>query len=202
MEPAGDKKNSDLLVRIAEGDERAFSMLFDQYKDIFYTAALYITKSESRAEELLQDVFLIIWLKREQLSAIDDFKSYFFTVAKNEAFKGLKKAVKNKGTVELSEHMFFSLAETEHPFGLHEYKDSLQKAMEYLSPQQKQVYRLVREQGLSREEAARALNIGQETVKWHMKEAIKNIRAFLIKDLKILWLLMAFVPEILNCRYK
>ena len=62
------------------------------------------------------------------------------------------------------------------------YKDQLQRlgeALDQLSPQQRLIFRLNRDQGMKNEEIARQLNISPNTVKTHMVTALRKIRLFL-----------------------
>jgi RNA polymerase sigma-70 factor (ECF subfamily) len=59
-----------------------------------------------------------------------------------------------------------------------EYNSLLQNAIDRLPSQQRQVYYLIKDQGLKRIEVAHQLQIQPETVKFHLTQAMKNIRAF------------------------
>ena len=67
-----------LLLRIAEGDEAAFTQVFNIFKNKIFTVAYKLTESQTLAEEIVQDVFLKIWLKRDKLAEVNDFSSYLF----------------------------------------------------------------------------------------------------------------------------
>lgn len=169
----------ELLSLVAEGDEKAFRQLFDHYESKIYSVALRITKSSVNAEELLQDIFLRVWLRRDQLSGIRDFDAYLFTIARNEAYKALKKIAieKKRSGGALSDDLLLYHTETEEAITMQDYTAVLRNAVEKLPPQQKQVYQLIREQGLTREQAAGMMHISSETVKTHLERAMKTIRA-------------------------
>jgi hypothetical protein len=59
-----------LLERVAQGDESAFRIVFDHYRDAIYAFALKVTRHESIAEEIVQDVFMKIWISRTGLPAV------------------------------------------------------------------------------------------------------------------------------------
>ena len=63
----------ELLAFIANGDELAFTRVFDYYRDRIYSIAFKITHSTTVAEEIVQDVFLKIWLRRDHLIEIENF---------------------------------------------------------------------------------------------------------------------------------
>jgi RNA polymerase sigma-70 factor (family 1) len=168
-----------LLQQVAASDEQAFRQLFNQYKARIYSAALRITRSEAAAEELLQDVFMIIWLRREKLTEIENFPSYLFIIVRNEAYRAIRKIAKERRSALHETYDESYDTDTEALISLKEYQDHLRKIVDQLPPQQKQAYRLIREKGLSREEAANAMQVSPQTVKAHLAKALKTIRAYL-----------------------
>jgi RNA polymerase sigma factor (sigma-70 family) len=175
-----------LLLLVAEGDEQAFRRLFDLYEEKIFSLALKITKSEVIAEELLQDVFLSIWLKREQLKEIEDFPSYLFIVARNKGFVAIKRIARNRNrSLPLAPEAPFYHNETEESISVNEYHTVIRQAIGRLSPHQRQAYQLIKEQGLTREQASVIMQVGPETVKTHLNRAIKFIRAWLLAHFEL-----------------
>jgi RNA polymerase sigma-70 factor (ECF subfamily) len=169
----------ELLTFIVNGDELAFTRVFDYYRDRIYSIAFKITHSTTVAEEIVQDVFLKIWLRRDHLIEIENFNAYLFVVTRNHVYKALKQIVKNYELTAFTEKD--QLAGDNDSARLvmeKEYNSLLQKAIDRLPNQQKQVYQYIKEKGLKREEAAGLLHLSPETVKYHLAEAMKNIRTF------------------------
>ena len=65
-----------LLLWVSEGDENAFSVLFNHYRGRLYHYILTFTQSPETAEDTVHDVFLKIWNDKEKLSNIDNLSSY------------------------------------------------------------------------------------------------------------------------------
>jgi RNA polymerase sigma-70 factor (ECF subfamily) len=111
----------------------------------------------------------------------------------------LKRIAKQKKerVLHLKEGNFHDLLindnKTEEDISFRDLNAQLQAAVDKLSPQQKQVYRLIKELGYTREEAAHALGLSSETVKTHLDRAMKSIRAFLMADLKLVLVALASV---------
>jgi RNA polymerase sigma-70 factor (ECF subfamily) len=169
----------ELLAFIANGDELAFTNLFDNYRDRIYSIAFRITHSTTIAEEIVQDVFLKIWLRRDRLIEIQNFNAYLFVITRNHVYKALKQIAKNYELTAFTEKD--QLAGDNDSAGLvmeKEYNSLLRKAIDRLPNQQKKVYQYIKEKGLKREEAAGLLHLSPETVKYHLAEAMKNIRTF------------------------
>src|ERR1700738_5739941 len=85
---------TDLLVRVAEGDEKAFGILFHHYRERIYSYAMHLFGSSGLADELIQDVFLKVWLSRDKLRDILKFESWLFIIARNQVFDTLKSVAK------------------------------------------------------------------------------------------------------------
>ncbi|MEO8962042.1 MAG: sigma-70 family RNA polymerase sigma factor [Ginsengibacter sp.] len=168
-----------LLALIAEGDEVAFTKLFALYRDRIYSIAFKITHSTTASEEIVQDVFLKIWLRKDRLIEIQNFSAYLLMVTRNTVYKSLKRIAKNYEVTILTEKDHL-VADSDSADLLmeKEYNLLLQKAIQRLPNQQKEVYQYIREKGLKREEAASLLHLSPETVKFHLAQAMKNIRTF------------------------
>jgi len=171
-----------LLSQVAEGDEKAFRILFDRYWDNIYGVAFAFTKSSQIAEEMVQDIFLKIWTKKHLLNSIQKFDAYLFRVAKNHIYNELRKKIKEEPFTENVINYFREIRDT--PEQQMIYKESqrlVKQAIENLSSQQKLIYQLSREQGMSQEEIAEKLQISKNTVKSHMNKALQSIRHYLLQ---------------------
>ena len=175
----------ELLALIAKGDEIAFSKLFFQFKDRIYSIAFKLTKSTIAAEEIVQEVFLKIWLKRASLTEIENFSAYLFIIARNDVYKGLKQiAQHHTPTLRSVDSQLFVNNNTADYLMEKEHCQVLHMAIDRLPNQQKQVYQLVRNQGLKRNEVAIHLNLRPDTVKFHLAQAMKNIRTYYMQYFK------------------
>ncbi len=76
----------ELLQRLSAGDKTAFTILFDTYWNNIYSVALVLTKSPQVAEDTVQEIFLKVWNKREELTSVDRFDNYLFIMARNHIF--------------------------------------------------------------------------------------------------------------------
>jgi RNA polymerase sigma-70 factor (ECF subfamily) len=167
-----------LLAHVAKGDENAFQILFTQYRHKIFYFAWKLLQSESLAEDVLQEIFLKIWIHREKLPEVLHFKTYLTTITRNYIYNALRKrANEEKYLKGVALH---SAIPRENPaldtISLHELQHTLQKAVDTLTPQQKKVFELRRLEGFKYEEIAALMNISKETVKTHIKDALRTIR--------------------------
>jgi RNA polymerase sigma-70 factor (family 1) len=163
---------------VTQGDEKAFAILFYHYKDKLYTYALRLTDEAELAEEMVQDVFLKIWINRAELKKIDSIDAYLFTIIRNQSYNAIKKRAHEAVILkELSFNMTEMQNSTEETVIVNNYQTLLQKVVSQLPPQQKLIYDLSRSQGLKHEEIAQQLQISKNTVKVHLVKALHTIRS-------------------------
>lgn len=185
----------ELLDKIASGDQYAFTMLFEDHHQPLFTFALKLTRSKLLAEEVIQDVFLNIWIHRSKLYGIDNFGAYVNRVTRNLSFNALRTIAKDSVLLgEFKDDLNYPDHSTEELLDYNASAALVRKAIDTLSPQQQQVYRLCQQEGLSYENAAERLGIASSTVHSHMKEALKNIRIFL-KKMEIPMVLIALLVK-------
>lgn len=166
----------ELLRLIAAGSEEAFRDVFYQYRGKLYNYILKIADSEEAAEDAVHDVFLKIWESREKLPQIQNLASYLFRMARNHAISGFRRMAKE--TLILSELRHENLAafQTIDPIAQKEIRSYIRDAVAKLSPQQRKVFILSRQDGLKHEEIAQKLGISINTVRVHMGEALRFLR--------------------------
>lgn len=181
----------DLLLRAAAGEQEAFTQIFHTHRDKVYTVALSITHNGSQAEELVQDVFLKLWLKREALANVKDFDAYLFIMTRNFALQALRKlALDRKAYAAFSENSLPLLTRDEE-VEERQLQALVEEAVRMLPPRQAQAWRLLKEEGMKREAAAALLGISPNTLKEHLAQASRHIRAFVSARMDLpIWLLV------------
>lgn len=183
----------ELLKQVAEGEESAFRKLFDLYKERFYAVALKMTRSDEVAEDIVQDVFMNIWSKREGLVDVVNPSSYFFTAVYRRVYHHYRKIALEKKLLQVVPPAKEWVNTTEEMVLAHEKKNLISEAIAKLPPQQQLAFKLSKQEGLSREDVAHQLHISPNTVKNHLADAIKFIRIFLLKStLTFLFLFWVF----------
>ena len=176
MSLSDDYNEKVLLSLLAQGDHSAFERLFFAHKDKLYSFLFHLTGSGSMAQDILQDVFLKIWLKREECETIDHFSSYLFKAARNQAINGFKRNGRTCLLIAELSRESANIVDTDHPILARELKLLLRRAIDSLPTQQRKVFELSRNDGFKYEEIAEKLGISTATVRNHMIQALKKIR--------------------------
>jgi RNA polymerase sigma-70 factor (ECF subfamily) len=161
-----------LLCRIANGDEAAFSELFHTYHQRLGAYVYRLTESRPATQEIVQDVFVKIWVRRSGLTNVENFDAYLFTAARNHVFNYIRDLARERSRQAALQAETILDVETPEE----DYHALLDEAVAQLPQQQQRVYRLHKQEGLSHAEIAARLQLSVETVKKHMSLALRAIR--------------------------
>lgn len=171
-----------LIQGILRDDEAAFCELYALYKDRLMYFAMRYVKSKEFAEDVFQDAFASVWQNRRFLNPNLPFAPYIYTIIKNRILNllaGIHKESELKKAI-LS-HALEVTNETENTILDADFGQLLSKAFEQLTPQQKRIFRLSRNEMKSHKEIAEELGLSVYTVQQHISAALKIIRAYLKK---------------------
>lgn len=173
------EKEPALLKLVAEGDRAAYRELFDHYlsKLVYYLQPL-TEASGLDYQDIIQDVFIAIWEKRENIAIVRSFDRYLFRMAKNR-FLDLYR--KERSAAQLV-YAYSHIRKEEVPLPadhllFEQYREAAARAIAGLSPKLKSVFMMSNEYNLSLDQIARRLELPKETVKkrlWMANMAVKN----------------------------
>jgi RNA polymerase sigma-70 factor (ECF subfamily) len=169
-----------LFAQIANEDEKAFRQIFDLYKLRVFHFVLKMVKSESVAEEMVQEIFMKIWINRATLTQVDNPGNYIFTMARNKTVDHIRKIANDE---KLRRHVGRIISEKQdtayEQILLNESKRLINEAVEQLSQQKQAIFKLSRVDGYNINEIADQLGISKSTVKNHIVEILKHIKTYL-----------------------
>ena len=170
-----------LLQRISEGDWAAYTNLFEYYLPKL-SQYIYPFSSGSRqdTEEVIQEVFLKIWEKRDTLMTINSFNSYLFRMAKNKVLDLIdqRKSYRNFQLKYVSTREL-SHTEPEQSLQYADYNSMAKKAIDLLSPKLQTVFLMSSQLELSLDEISSNLHLPKETVKKRLYLASRFIKDYL-----------------------
>ena len=186
-------EDNQLYLKLSAGDERAFQTLFRKYYPAMCNFARQFLNDSELAEETVQDLFVKIWEKRENLTIQSSVKHYLFRSVRNHCLNQLQH---DKIKKQYSDRMLETVHQEINPDDFYLEVDLVQrieKSISSLPPKRQEIFRLSREQGLKYKEIAETLNISVKTVEAQMGQALKYLREEL-KDFSnhLLTLLLIF----------
>lgn len=186
-------KTEEIIRRLKKEDKSAVDELFGYYYPRLYHFSKSILKIENDIDDILQEVFVKIWLNRQKIGNAETFNSYIFTITKNEVLNLIRSKLREQ---TFKDQLFIlSVAEEYHsrnPLEFDEIKADIDKIVIGLSEKRQQVFTLSRTEGLSNKEIAQQLNISEKTVEDHITHAIKQIKNSM-KDMGILFSLYIYL---------
>ncbi len=171
-----------LVSRLVNNDKEAFSELYASYKERLIYFAMRFIKSREFAEDIFQDVFSVIWQSRHFINPEYSFSSYVYTMVKNRVLNMLRGIESEKRVMQaiLSQAIDYD-DDTSRNVLYNELNEIIEEAINRLTPRQKEIFRMSREEHMSHREIAQKLNLSIYTVQEHITLALKSIRCFLAK---------------------
>lgn len=166
-----------LLQGLRAGDEKAFETVFRRWYAPLVRLSESLTRSRARAEEIVQDVMLELWRRRDTLASDGSPQAYLFQSTRNRSLNDIRhERVKERGEphVIAATSAFGPAADARVEEG--EIDVALREAMEDLPERSRVVFEMSRVQGLKYSEIAEALGISIKTVEAHMGKALKHLR--------------------------
>ncbi|HEY4785464.1 MAG TPA: RNA polymerase sigma-70 factor [Bacteroidales bacterium] len=174
-----------------EGDEKAFEILFKEINNSLCYYAFQITNDRFIAQEIVQDVFLKIWQNRRKIIINGSFKAYLYLMTHNLAINTLLKINTRKNSVSrlVSNDLWENFKDTLaiNPYLLEQLEaeetdKTIEKAIDGLPQQCKDVFSLSRFENKSYKEISSLLNITESTVRSHIFKALEKIEEVLKKN--------------------
>jgi len=181
------KSNSELILLIQKDDRVAFYNIYERYSKRLYGFVLRYIKLKEDAEEIVQVVFVKIWESRNKIDAYASFESFLFTIAYNTTISLLRKRTNEKKYLD-------HLKSLQHPVNslnlideihFNELNERVQSLLDELTPRQKEIFQLSREEGLSHDEIAKKLDISINTVKKHLANTLAFLKSHIDSSLTI-----------------
>ncbi|SKB32076.1 RNA polymerase sigma-70 factor [Daejeonella lutea] len=167
--------DTELMDRLRAGDDLALKVIYKKYWSLLYNSAFNMLQDQQACEDIIQELFINLWNKREQIEIKASLKSYLFASVRYEVFRQVR-----HGSVR--EDIFENIQDrlqTPSEYGNIEHRELLSyvnSIVNNLSEKCKVVYKLSREEQLSHKEIATKLDISTKTVENHLNKALRQLR--------------------------
>jgi RNA polymerase sigma-70 factor (ECF subfamily) len=167
-------KDAELLIRLQEDDQYAFTSIYNKYWKNLYAVAYSILKDKTICEDIVQDIFINVWNKRKSIAIKVSLKAYLTSSVKYEVFRQLKKKIE---ALEIVDDLLIDPNNSAQENM--EYKELLvhmNNVVNKLSTKCREVFILSREKELSHKEIAVIRNISTKTVENHIGKALGSLK--------------------------
>jgi RNA polymerase sigma-70 factor (family 1) len=160
-----------------ECPEVLFIDIYGSSKTMVFEYAFLLTQCRSLAEDIVQDVFVCMWMERKKIRTITNLKAYLYTITRNKVIDHMRRSQKEQYILkEIAWKKGEEARSTEEFLDQKEYKKILDTAISNLPPRQKMVFSLAKLYKWKRRKIADTMGISPATVRVHMNEAIKSIK--------------------------
>lgn len=192
------RSEEELLLLLKNGDEETIKLIFDKYYEGLCLYAEGLIKNHQLAEEIVEDIFIHLWLNAKNSGINKSLRSYLFRSVHNNCLKYLDKLKTERKSIET---LSYTLQDQEllHPVTpdlpisnliARELEEKANKVLESLAPQCKEIYTLNRFENLSYSEIAKKLNITIGTVKTQMSRAFQKFREDLGEYISLIFIVL------------
>jgi len=155
-----------------------FKRVFDQLYNPLCNFAASILNDEAGAEDVVQEVFVKLWNKRNELKINTDIKSYIFQAVRNKSLEVLRKKKSDLNRLEIVSKTSYVEADTtvEQEMQNFMFKEKLYNSLRQLPPKCRQIFEMSKLEGLTYSEIAKVLEISPRTVETQISRALKILR--------------------------
>ncbi len=170
---------SNLIEKLLKKDKKTFDYFFKQYYTELCRYGFKISGNEEVTEELVQDIFVYIWEKGEQLNIKSNLKGYLLKAVKNRSINYIKSQFASQHFEEIQHNTITEEKNAITGIETIELEGIIKTGINELPKKCQLIFKLSRNTGLTYEEISKELNISKKTVEAQMGIALKKLRAFL-----------------------
>jgi len=166
-----------LFHLLADGDEAAFNEIYQRFHGLLYVYACRITREESEAEDIVQELFISLWDRRSSLDVKGSPAGFLYSAVRYKFFDRLDKQRVRKGYQDAFRH-FLEQGEylTDQYVRERELAQLIEKEIRSLPSKMQEIFHLSRKDHLSHKEIAARLGLSEKTVKNQVNNARKILR--------------------------
>lgn len=167
--------DQELMDLLRAGDTLALKFIYQKYWNQLFSSAYHVLQDQQACEDIIQELFISLWNKRNQIEIRISLKSYLFASIRYEVYRQIRHGI-------VREDLFEGIHErlqTPSEYGSLEYQELLSQInsiVDKLPEKCKTVYKLSREEQLSHKEIASQLDISPKTVENHLNKALRQLR--------------------------
>lgn len=179
-----------LIEQMKKGNEEAFKAVFRAHYAVLCHFASSLVHDDMDAEQIVDDVLYHVWEIKATLNIQYSLRSYLLRSVRHRCLDFLKSRQKAADSMTLCVDEAMDSAQADlHPLGIlleKELEAKIMEVIESIPADTRRVFRMSRIEGLKYDEIAAQLNISQNTVKYHIKRALRILSAELAPYLYVL----------------
>lgn len=167
-----------LLAALSQGDEEAFDAVFRNYYPKIKFFATRLCDDEAEGENIAQDLFMQLWIRRDRLTDIQHLENYIYTMAKRASFEQIRRSLRRQ-RVRLDTPAEASDDALDDELHCKELMARIRQEVERMPKQRRRIFLMSRYEGLTNEQIAQELGLSKRTVETHITLALQQLRQFM-----------------------
>lgn len=168
--------DSELILLIKQKEEQAFTEIYNRYWEKMASYAIRLTKSEEEAADIVQEIFVSLWNRRNILVIKSTLGAYLIRSTRNLCLRYIERNINTCDFLDkITEQAVDNSLNIEESISLKELQENIDLGIAKLPKKMREVYLLSRDEQLSYHEIAKKLNIAEGTVKKQVSNALKII---------------------------
>ncbi len=170
-----------LLIRLKRGDKESFRILFERDYPVFLSFARRMLRDGDVAEDLVQNVFMRLWIARERIDENRNLRNYLLVSVRNEIYGHFRTAfvARRQGDLDSVAERTRSSSNLENDYSAKELEQTVGRIVEAMPDRRREIFNLSREQHLTNAQIAEKLGLSVRTVEKHIELALSEIRHLL-----------------------
>lgn len=166
-----------MLAGLSNDDKSSLETLFNHFYPRLYHFSRSFLKIDDGIDDILQEVFLKIWMNRRKITKPETFNAYIFTITRNLLLNEIRNRLNSqKAREKLLEKSVAEEFLLSKQIEYQELESMVSQIVAGLPDRQREVFTLSRSEGLSHREIAHKLQIAEKTVEYHISQVIHQLR--------------------------
>lgn len=182
------KDESQLIYELKSGSSRAFEVVYKMYFQRLYVYCRQFTKSSHEAEDIVQEVFIKLWLARHKIKQEGSLRSLLFTMVRNNLISSLRRTISSPIFIDYLDYVNKLGSEDSDSIAFKEFEQKILNIIQELSPSNRRILYMSRFEQFTNRQISEKLGINEQSVKNSISQSLKFIRSRL-KDLLLLCLI-------------
>jgi RNA polymerase sigma-70 factor, ECF subfamily len=180
-----------LLALLKQSDELAFKELYERYKSQLGYYAINILHNTHEASDIIQEVFLSLWKRREALEIKISFKAWLYNSVRNMCLMNLANEEKQSRLIQQLSAISTQHADHFSALEIRELQHHIDTVITSMPERMQSAFTLSRNEQISHAEVGARLSMAEGTVKKHVQNALKIIRKEVISSATIMICLLS-----------
>jgi RNA polymerase sigma-70 factor (ECF subfamily) len=175
-----------LLQLLAEGNQASYTVIYSRYSEVLFRHAFHMLEDLEEAQDVVQEVFLMLWSKKEDLITARSLSGYLYSSVRNRILNHFThQKVIDKYLDSIRTYLETGGYTPDEHLREKELAAIIEKELASMPPKMQEIFRLSREKQLSHKAIGEQLNISDKTVKQQIYKAVKQLRSKIEHFIKI-----------------